>query len=120
MSRLATVSPPNSTAAPSPPAAPYSAIRKSARSLAVAGGAKAPLMTTCKVAGLPSRNVEVASTCSVSLVPMPNARQPKAPSVHVWESGQTTVSPGSAMPCSALTKWPMPWSASSTSNSRSP
>src|SRR2546430_11482320 len=33
----------------------------------------------------------VASTCSTSLVPIPNARVPKAPCVEVWLSPQTRV-----------------------------
>ena len=40
----------------------------------------------------------VASTCSTSLVPMPNASAPKAPCVLVWLSPQTIVVPGSVKP----------------------
>ena len=40
----------------------------------------------------------VASTCSTSEVPMPNASAPNAPCVEVWESPQTIVIPGWVMP----------------------
>jgi hypothetical protein len=40
----------------------------------------------------------VASTCSTSLVPMPNASAPNAPCVAVCESPHTIVSPGSVNP----------------------
>ena len=39
-------------------------------------------------------SVCVASTCSTSLVPMPNASAPNAPWVAVWLSPHTTVMPG--------------------------
>ena len=42
----------------------------------------------------------VASTCSTSLVPMPNASAPKAPWVAVWESPHTIVIPGWVTPSS--------------------
>jgi hypothetical protein len=45
------------------------------------------------------RRVCVASTCSTSEVPMPKAREPKAPWVAVCESPQTTVVPGRVNPC---------------------
>ncbi len=47
---------------------------------------------------LPCHKVWVASTCSTSLVPIPNARAPKAPWVLVWLSPQTMVRPGSVSP----------------------
>ncbi len=40
----------------------------------------------------------VASTCSTSLVPIPNASAPKAPWVEVCESPQTIVMPGWVTP----------------------
>ena len=46
-------------------------------------------LAACAAAG-----VWVASTCSTSLVPMPNASAPKAPCVEVWQSPQTIVMPG--------------------------
>ena len=45
-----------------------------------------------------SGSVCVASTCSTSDVPMPNAMAPNAPWVEVWESPQTTVMPGWVRP----------------------
>ena len=54
----------------------------------------------------------VASTCSTSDVPMPCARQPKAPWVEVWESPHTTVMPGSVAPFSGPMTWTMPWRTS--------
>jgi hypothetical protein len=54
----------------------------------------------------------VASTCSTSEVPIPNARQAKAPCVLVWESPHTTVIPGSVAPCSGPITCTMPCRAS--------
>ena len=54
----------------------------------------------------------VASTCSTSEVPMPNARQANAPCVLVCESPHTTVMPGSVAPCSGPITCTMPWRAS--------
>ena len=54
----------------------------------------------------------MASTCSTSLVPMPNASAPKAPWVAVWLSPQTIVMPGSVRPCSGPMTWTMPWPGS--------
>ncbi|MNW64463.1 hypothetical protein D3C74_427470 [compost metagenome] len=45
-----------------------------------------------------SGRVWVASTCSTSEVPMPNARAPNAPWVEVCESPHTTVRPGMVSP----------------------
>ena len=42
----------------------------------------------------------VASTCSTSLVPIPNASAPNAPWVAVCESPQTIVMPGWVTPSS--------------------
>jgi hypothetical protein len=54
----------------------------------------------------------VAITCSTSEVPMPWARQAKAPWVEVWESPQTTVMPGSVAPFSGPITCTMPWRSS--------
>ena len=59
--------------------------------------------------GLPCASVWVASTCSTSLVPMPNASAPNAPWVAVCESPQTIVMPGWVMPSSGPMTWTMPW-----------
>ncbi len=58
-----------------------------------------------------SGNVWVASTCSTSDVPMPNAMAPNAPWVEVWESPQTTVMPGWVSPSCGPTTCTMPCSA---------
>ena len=57
-------------------------------------------------------SVWVASTCSTSLVPMPNASAPNAPCVAVWLSPQTIVMPGRVRPCSGPMTWTMPWPGS--------
>ncbi len=59
-------------------------------------------------------SVWVASTCSTSDVPMPNASAPIAPWVEVWLSPQTMVVPGRLMPSSGPMMWTMPWRASSS------
>ena len=53
-------------------------------------------------------SVCVASTCSTSLVPMPNASAPNAPCVEVCESPQTIVMPGCVRPSSGPITWTMP------------
>ncbi len=50
----------------------------------------------------------VASTCSTSLVPMPNASAPNAPWVAVCESPQTIVIPGWVTPSSGPITWTIP------------
>ena len=50
----------------------------------------------------------MASTCSTSLVPMPNASAPNAPCVAVWLSPQTTVMPGCVSPSSGPITCTMP------------
>ena len=50
----------------------------------------------------------VASTCSTSLVPMPNASEPNAPCVEVCESPQTIVIPGCVTPSSGPMTWTIP------------
>ena len=51
----------------------------------------------------------MASTCSTSLVPIPNASAPKAPCVEVCESPQTIVMPGWVIPISGPITCTMPW-----------
>ena len=58
--------------------------------------------------GLFWTSVWVASTCSTSLVPMPNASAPNAPWVAVCESPQTIVMPGWVTPSSGPMTWTMP------------
>src|ERR1700735_2529612 len=64
------------------------------RSLAVTPSGSAPSTLTAIVFGLICGSVWVASTCSTSLVPMPNASAPSAPWVEVCESPQTIGMPG--------------------------
>ena len=64
------------------------------------------------VFGLICGSVWVASTCSTSLVPMPNASAPNAPCVEVCESPQTIVMPGWVNPSCGPITCTMPWPAS--------
>ena len=66
--------------------------------MAVTPGARVPSIVTARVLNGVSDSVWVASTCSTSLVPMPNASAPNAPWVEVCESPQTTVMPGWVSP----------------------
>ena len=64
----------------------------------------------------------VASTCSTSDVPTPNASAPNAPCVDVWLSPQTIVIPGCVTPSSGPITWtipsrPLPVAKSGTPNS---
>jgi hypothetical protein len=59
--------------------------------------------------GLGCASVCVASTCSTSLVPIPNASAPNAPCVAVCESPQTIVMPGCVTPSSGPMTCTMPW-----------
>ena len=64
----------------------------------------------------------VASTCSTSDVPTPNASAPNAPCVEVWLSPQTIVIPGCVSPSSGPITWtipsrPLPVAKSGTPNS---
>ncbi len=92
----------------------------STTSLAVTPSGSAPRTLTASVRKGLSGSVCVASTCSTSDVPMPNARAPKAPCVEVWLSPQTTVMPGWVRPSCGPTTWTMPWSASPIGYSRTP
>jgi hypothetical protein len=53
-------------------------------------------------------SVCVASTCSTSEVPMPNANAPNAPWVEVWESPHTMVMPGWVTPNCGPMMWTTP------------
>ena len=70
----------------------------SAKSFAVTPSASFPLTWICIVFGFFCGRHCVASTCSTSDVPMPNASDPNAPWVEVWLSPQTIVIPGKVMP----------------------
>ena len=78
-------------------------------SLAVTPSGSAPSTLTRMFLAFFWISVWVASTCSTSDVPMPNASAPNAPWVEVWLSPQTMVMPGSVKPCSGPMTWTMPW-----------
>ena len=59
--------------------------------------------------GFGCESVCVASTCSTSLVPIPNASAPNAPCVAVCESPHTIVIPGWVTPSSGPMMWTIPW-----------
>ncbi len=89
-------------------------------SLPVTPGASAPSTVMRMVLGLRCHSVCVASTCSTSDEPMPNASAPTAPWVEVWLSPQTSSAPGWLMPSSGPTTWTMPCRGSSSPNSVMP
>jgi len=94
---------------PMPPPVPMRPMIARITSFAVAPGGSSPVTVTAMVPGRCCGSVWVASTCSTSLVPMPNASAPNAPWVEVWLSPQTMVMPGSVRPCSGPITWTMPW-----------
>ncbi len=105
-------SPRYSITEPTPPPGPSARTMPRTRSLAERSSPSLPSTVTDIAAGLTCRSVWVASTCSTSVVPIPNASAPNAPCVEVWLSPQTTVIPGwvspscgpmtCTMPCSML------------------
>ena len=109
------VEPANSIANPVPPAVPIRPITASTTSLAVTPRGSAPSTSTRMLRPFLAVRHCVASASSTSEVPMPQARQAKAPCVEVWESPQTTVMPGSVAPCSGPITWTMPWRTSAMS-----
>ena len=120
MERLRIASPRYSTMWPRPPPVPTCAISASTRSLAVTPGASAPVTLTAMVFGRACGSVCVASTCSTSLVPMPNASAPNAPCVAVCESPHTIVRPGWVTPSCGPMTCTMPWLSSPSGCSRMP
>ena len=87
---------------------------ESTTSFAVTPAGSSPSTVIAIVPGRACGSVCVASTCSTSLVPMPNASAPNAPCVEVWLSPHTIVIPGSVSPCSGpitctmpVPAWPM-------------
>ena len=112
--------PRNSMTCPEPPPVPILAMTARTMSLAVTPGASSPSTTTAMVRNGFSGRVWVASTCSTSDVPIPNASAPKAPWVEVWLSPQTMVSPGWVSPSCGPMMWTMPWSMSPMGNSGTP
>ena len=98
--RLEIASPLYSITCPVAPAVPIFPIILRIISLAVTPLGLIPSTFTSKVFGLTCHKHCVARTCSTSLVPIPNAKDPKAPCVEVWLSPQTIVIPGFVRPCS--------------------
>ena len=103
------VSPAYSTAWPTMPPVPSRPMVARIRSLAVTPAPSSPEYEIRMVLGRRWTSVCVASTCSTSEVPMPNASAPKAPCVEVWLSPQTIVMPGCESPSSGPITWTMPW-----------
>ncbi len=88
--------------------------------MAVTPSGRLPLMVTAIVLGRACDSVWVASTCSTSEVPMPNAMAPKAPWVEVCESPQTIVMPGWVRPSCGPMMCTMPCSTSPSGCKRTP
>ena len=93
---------------PIPPPVPMRAMIERTRSLAVTPAPSDPSTVMAIVPGFTCGSVCVASTCSTSLVPIPNARAPNAPCVEVWLSPHTIVSPGWVRPSSGPMTCTMP------------
>ena len=100
--------PPNSIVWPVPPAVPMRPMIASTMSLALQPSVSVPSTLTSRFFIFLASSVCVASTCSTSLVPMPNASAPKAPCVLVCESPHTTVMPGNVAPLSGPITCTMP------------
>ncbi len=81
--RAVTASPLYSTACPTPPFAPNTAMTCKAKSLAVTPRPSRPSIWTRIVFALVWRRHWVARTHSISLAPIPKASAPKAPCVEV-------------------------------------
>ena len=83
-----------STMWPTPPFVPMRAMIPRITSFAATPAGSSPSTVTAMVFGFVCGSVCVASTCSTSDVPMPNASAPNAPCVDVCESPHTITSPG--------------------------
>ncbi len=94
---------------PIPPPVPMRLMIARAMSLAVTPRGSSPSTVTAMVPGFACGSVCVASTCSTSLVPIPNASAPNAPWVDVWLSPHTMVMPGCVSPSSGPITCTMPW-----------
>ena len=105
-------SPRYSSTEPIPPPVPMRAMIASTTSFAVTPSGSSPSTVIAIVPGFICGSVCVASTCSTSLVPMPNASAANAPCVDVWLSPHTIVMPGWVSPCSGPITWTMPWPGS--------
>jgi hypothetical protein len=120
MSSPVTAGPAYSKTWPVPPPTPILAINPRIMSLAVTPGRSPPRKFTKVGLGRFCRRHWVASTCSTSLVPIPNASAPKAPWVAVWLSPQTIVMPGWVAPVSGPMMWTIPRPGSSNEYNRIP
>ena len=98
-----------STTWPTAPATPIWPIVARIRSLAVTPYPSSPVYEIRIDFGFDCTRHWVASTCSTSLVPIPNASAPNAPWVAVCESPQTIVMPGWVTPSSGPITWTIPW-----------
>ena len=99
-----------STTWPAAPSVPIWPIVPRIRSLAVTPKPSSPVVADPhRLRGLRWASICVASTCSTSLVPIPNASAPNAPWVAVCESPQTIVMPGWVTPSSGPITCTMPW-----------
>ena len=112
--------PVNSMTCPVPPPVPISAQSAKMMSLAVTPGISWPSTRTSSVLALRCKRHCVASTCSTSLVPMPNASAPNAPCVEVWLSPHTMVLPGCVNPRSGPMTCTIPLRLSPSANSSTP
>ena len=81
-----------------PPATPIRPIAPRIMSFAVTLGGSVALEADAHRRGRSCGRLCVASTCSTSEVPTPNASAPNAPCVEVWLSPQTIVMPGWVRP----------------------
>ena len=79
---------------PTPPPVPIRLMIPRITSLAPHPAGRSPSTVIAIVLAGVCGIVCVASTCSTSLVPIPNASAPNAPCVDVCESPQTIVRPG--------------------------
>ncbi len=115
-----TTSPAYSTTWPTPPETPTWPIVPRMTSFAVTPGGSSPSNETRIVFGRCCARHCVASTCSTSDVPMPNASAPNAPCVEVWLSPQTIVIPGCETPSSGPITWTIPSRPLPVANSGTP
>mmetsp|Transcript_4116 Transcript_4116/g.15023 ORF Transcript_4116/g.15023 Transcript_4116/m.15023 type:complete len:229 (-) Transcript_4116:385-1071(-) len=106
-------SPANSITEPFPPAVPMTPMMCKIISFDVTPSPSLPSMVIRIFFDGFCNKVCVASTCSTSDVPIPNANAPNAPCVAVCESPHTTVVPGNVNPCSGPMMCTMPCRLSS-------
>ncbi len=100
---------------PVAPSVPICPMMARMMSFAVTPVGSLPSTEMRNVLGSDWGRVCVASTCSTSLVPMPNASAAKAPWVEVCESPHTMVMPGLVRPSSGPITCTMPCSREFTS-----